>query len=231
MIAKIAVAAASFAIDKPYSYRIPTGMQLQCGMRVQVPFGNGNRRTEGVVLAVEQGSDDGLKAIDCCLDEAPVLSLPMLQLAAFMRERYFCTLFDAIRVMLPAGLWFDSRNLVALTEDRTWQEKKLRKKDAAKVMQLLLDLGGQAEETALRNALEEPETLEDILAYLLQKKWITSQRDFQARNSDKTEKIATLASSAEEAMEYAARRPKSGTLQKAVLETLCNLGTVSVKEL
>ena len=231
MIAKIAVAAAGFAIDKPYSYRIPTQMQVQSGMRVQVPFGRGNRRTEGVVLAVEQGSGEDLKAIDCCLDETPVLSLPMLQLASFMRERYFCSFFDAIRVMLPAGLWFDSRNLISLTEDRSWQEKSLRRADAAKILQLLLDLGGQAEETALRNALEEPEKLEDGLDYLLRKKWVTSQMDFHARSSDKTEKIATLASSAEEALEYAARRPKSAALQKAVLETLCNLGTVSVKEL
>ena len=48
MIAKIAVSAATFAIDKPYSYRIPEGMALQPGMRVQVPFGKGNKRTEGV---------------------------------------------------------------------------------------------------------------------------------------------------------------------------------------
>ena len=231
MIAKIAVAAATFAIDKPYSYRIPTGMQLQSGMRVQVPFGRGNRRSEGVVLAVEQGSGEDLKTIDCCLDETPVLSLAMLQLASFMRERYFCSFFDAIRVMLPAGLWFDSHNLISLTEDRSWQEKTLRRADAAKILQLLLDLGGQAEETALRNALEEPEKLEDGLDYLLRKKWITSQMDFHARSSDKTEKIATLIASAEEALEYAARRPKSASLQKAVLETLCTLGTVSVKEL
>ena len=41
MIAKIAVAAANFAIDKPYSYAIPQGMALQPGMRVTVPFGRG----------------------------------------------------------------------------------------------------------------------------------------------------------------------------------------------
>ena len=93
MIAKIAVSAATFAIDKPYSYRIPDGLHLQPGVRVQVPFGRGNRRTEGVVLSVEQGSDPNLKTIDCSLDEEPVLTQQMLRLAAFMRERYFCTFF------------------------------------------------------------------------------------------------------------------------------------------
>ena len=64
MIAKIAVSAATFAIDKPYSYRSPMGLDVQPGMRVQIPFGRGNRRTEGVVLSVEPGEADDLKAID-----------------------------------------------------------------------------------------------------------------------------------------------------------------------
>ena len=231
MIAKIAVSAATFAIDKPYSYRIPEGMQLQPGMRVQVPFGRGNKRTEGLVLSVEAEDDRQLKAIDCCLDHEPVLTQQMLRLAAFMRERYFCTLFDAVRVMLPAGLWFDTKNVISLTEDRSWQEKNLRQKYAAQVLEFLVDLGGQAEETVLRKAVPEAEELEEILQYLQKKKWITAQQDFCNRNSDKTEQIATLASSVEEAMEYAAHRPKSASQQRAVLEMLCNLGTVSVKEL
>ena len=231
MIAKIAVAAATFAIDKPYSYRIPAGMALQPGMRVQVPFGRGNRRTEGVVLAVEDGSAETLKAIDHCLDEAPQVTMQMLQLAAFMRERYFCTLFEAVRVMLPAGLWFDTKNVISLTEDRSWQEKTIRIHGAREILQFLLDLGGQAEETALRKAVSDGEVLENALSYLQRKKWVSSQTDFLTRGGDKTEKIATLAASSEEALNYAARRPKSAAMQRAVLELLCNLGTVSVKEL
>ena len=231
MIAKIAVAAATFAIDKPYSYRVPEGLHLQPGIRVQVPFGRGNRRTEGVVLALEPGSDETLKTIDCSLDEEPVLTQHMLRLAAFMRERYFCTLFDAIRVMLPAGLWFKTKSVISLTQDRSWQEKSIRQADAMQVLRLLSDLGGQAEEEALRQAVPDGEKLEDALSYLQRKKWISSQTDFLHRLSDKTEQIATLASSVEEAMEYAAHRPRSAAMQRAVLELLCSLGSVAVKEL
>ena len=53
MIGKIAVSAANFAIDKPYSYCIPDGMRVKPGMRVQLPFGRANKRCEGVVLTVE----------------------------------------------------------------------------------------------------------------------------------------------------------------------------------
>ena len=231
MVAKIAVSAATFAIDKPYSYRVPVGMDLQPGMRVQVPFGRGNRRTEGVVLAVEQGSEEKLKSIDCCLDETPVVTQRMLLLAAFMRERYFCTLFEAVRVMLPAGLWFDTKNVISLTDDRTWLEKTIRQSGAREVLQFLLDLGGRAEEHALLQTVPNGETLEEALQYLQRKKWISAQTDFLTRGGDKTEKIATLAASSEEALEYAARRPKSAAMQKTVLELLCSVGTVSVKEL
>ncbi|MEF2836961.1 MAG: primosomal protein N', partial [Oscillospiraceae bacterium] len=231
MIAKIAVSAANFAIDKPYSYRIPEGLELLPGQRVQLPFGRSNKRTEGVVLAVDTGDESKLKPIDCCLDEQPLLTEKQLRLAAFLRERYFCTFYDAIRVMLPAGLWFRSKNTFSLTEDFSWKEKSLRKEHALEILTLLENLGGQAEESALRNLIPEEETLHDVLSYLLRKKWITSQTDFQRKTGDKTEKIATLAASAEEAMEFASRRPKSAAMQKAVLELLCSLGSVSVKEL
>ena len=69
MVAKIAVSAAAFAIDKPYSYWVPEDMCLQPGVRVSVPFGQGNRRCEGVVLSLEEGSPEGLKAVEKQLDE------------------------------------------------------------------------------------------------------------------------------------------------------------------
>ena len=231
MIAKIAVSAATFAIDKPYSYFVPAGMELRPGHRVTVPFGRGNRRCEGVVLSVEAESADGLKAVERVLDEEPVLTPYMLRLAAFVRGRYFCTFYDAIRAMLPAGLWFQAKQTVSLTEDRSWKEKNIKNECALTVLNFLEDLGGQAEESALRNAVPEEEVLHDALQYLLRKKWIAAQADYSRRTNDKTERIATLASSPEEAMEYASHRPKSAAMQKAVLELMCSVGSVSVKEL
>ena len=231
MIAKIAVSAANFAIDKPYSYRIPDGITVLPGQRVQLPFGRANKRTEGVVLAVESGEETKLKPIDCCLDEEPLLTEKQLRLAAFLRERYFCTFYDAIRVMLPAGLWFRTKNTFSLTEDRDWKEKAPRKTGAQEILTLLESLGGQAEESALRNLIPEEDALHEVLSYLLRKKWITSQTDFQRKTGDKTEKIATLAASPEETLAFAESRPKSAAMQREVLNLLCSLGSVAVKEL
>ena len=87
MIGKIAVSAAVFAIDKPYSYRVPEGMELRPGHRVQVPFGRANKASEGIVLSVEPGEEAGLKAVQRVLDDEPLLTAHQLRLAAFLRER------------------------------------------------------------------------------------------------------------------------------------------------
>ena len=231
MIAKVAVAAANFAIDKPYSYYIPENLTVRPGQRVMLPFGKGNKRTEGIVLTVEEGSLDKLKPIEACLDDTPVLTESQLRLAAFLRERYFCTFFDAIRVMLPAGLWFRTKLTVRLTEDRTWKGKTLRKENASAVLELLENLGGQAEEETLRNLIPDEDALSEVLAYLTSKKWVSSQTDYLRKTHDKSEKIATLAVPAEEAMAYAEKRPKSAAMQRQVLELMCSVGSVAVKDL
>ena len=231
MIAKIAVSAATFAIDKPYSYHVPEDLALLPGMRVTVPFGRGNRRSEGVVLTIEDGEDRSLKAVERSLDEEPVLSPYGLRLAAFLRERYFCTFYDAIRAMLPGGLWFREQSSVALTEDQSWVDAVIKKEGAIEILTHLEELGGRADEQALVSVVENEEVRQSALQYLLRKKWVRSDADFSRRTSDKTEKIATLAASAEEAMEFASRRPKSANLQRAVLELLCSVGSAAVKEI
>ena len=230
MIAKIAVSAATFAIDKPYSYHVPEEMELAPGVRVTVPFGRGNRRCEGVVLTLEAGVDRSLKAVERCLDDQPVLTPYMLRMAAFLRDRYFCTFYDCIRAMLPGGLWFKETASVSLTEDLSWKDATIKKEGAKAILTLLEELGGHADESLLRADMAE-DVFQSAVQYLLRKKWIKSEADFSRRASDKTERIAYLASSAEEAMEFASRRPKSAAMQRAVLELLCSVGSASVKEI
>ena len=109
-VAKIAVSAAPYWIDKPYEYAVPDDLlgRVQPGIRVAVPFSAGNRRSEGIVLALSNKAEyEKLKDIYEVLDTEPVLTQQQIQLALFMRERFFCTVYDAVRAILPAGLWFD----------------------------------------------------------------------------------------------------------------------------
>ena len=117
MTAKVAVAKAIYAIDRPYDYRVPRELEgrLRPGMRVLVPFGAGNRGSDGVVLALSrEGAEGGLKDVTAALDDRPVLDEKLLKLALWMRERYFCTVYDAVKAMLPAGLYYALRDCVAL---------------------------------------------------------------------------------------------------------------------
>lgn len=114
----VAVDAATYAIDKLYDYRIPEGAEdaARVGCRVLVPFGRGNARSEGVILALRGAPDPDTryKALIEVLDREPVLDDDMIRLAAFLRERLYCTFFDCVRAMLPAGLWFRRREQYAL---------------------------------------------------------------------------------------------------------------------
>ena len=49
VIAKVAVQAATYAIDKPYDYLVPPELEgtLEPGMRVLVPFGGAGQAAEG----------------------------------------------------------------------------------------------------------------------------------------------------------------------------------------
>lgn len=109
-VAKVAVSAATYWVDKPFDYLIPESLAGKAvpGVRVYVPFARGNRRSEGIILALADHSEvNQLKSILSILDDEPVLSPEQIKLALFMRERFFCTVYDAVKAILPAGLWFD----------------------------------------------------------------------------------------------------------------------------
>ena len=115
-IAKIAVEAATYAIDKPYSYVVPENMDAAVGCRVLVPFGRGNRPSEGMILALEESvPKKPLKSIRLLLDAEPLVSQKEIRLALWMMKRYFCTFYDAMRTILPAAVWYHYRQSWCLT--------------------------------------------------------------------------------------------------------------------
>lgn len=139
LIAKIAVSAATYWLDKPYDYMVPDEMrqQIMPGMRVRVPFARGNRLCEGLVLALSEHSDyEKLKPVFALLDKEPVLSEELIKLAIFMRERFFCTVYDAAKTMLPVGLWFDSEGRQRVNDKMLEMARlAIEMEDAAEILQ------------------------------------------------------------------------------------------------
>ena len=105
--AKVAVEAATFAFDKEFDYIIPESLEESArnGCRVTVPFGIKNKKCLGIIFDVTDRSDGKkLKKIAEVLDKKPLLSDEMLSLAVWIKERTFCTLYEAAKAMLPTGI-------------------------------------------------------------------------------------------------------------------------------
>lgn len=232
MYAGVAVDAAIYQVDRVYTYAVPSGMVLQPGMRVSVPFGGGNRTTEGIVLSLSETPPEQVKAISYKeilyqLDTEPVLDGAMLKLAGFMRERYFCTFYDAVKAILPAGLWLRvSRVYTRLPGCPERLEEDI---DAFKLLQEIDHLGGTVSEAALLKSFGP--SVAEPLQRLLQKGFLKADRELEHKNSDRTEVIWSLGISPEEAMEEAAAKKRRAPVQAAVLEMLAVMGVVSGKEL
>ncbi len=235
-IAKIVVSAAPYAIDRPYDYLIPPELEgrVRPGMRAAVPFGAGNRGTDGVVLSLGQRADAAkLKSIQALLDEEPVLDGRSLRLALWMRERYFCTVYDALRIMLPAGLWFslmDCWKIAPGVDREAAYEAAGRSENANKLVELLYSCGGAAELGKIRLAFGTADPGAPIRS--LADKGIIVKETQTARNvGDKSELVAALAMPPADAMALITPKRGRAPLQYAAAEALCAVGEVSAKEL
>lgn len=101
-VVRVAVQNVAYHFDEAYSYAVPEGARPLVGCRVMVPFGKGTSVRQAVILEViSDGDVSGLKEIGAILDETPLFSDKMIRLALFMKERTFCTVYDALRTMLP----------------------------------------------------------------------------------------------------------------------------------
>lgn len=235
-IAKIALSKAIYAIDKPYDYLVPDELAgcIRPGMRVLVPFGGGNRPCDGMVLALSAQEGGGkLKYVISLLDEEPVLSEKQIKLALWMRERCFCTVYDAVKAMLPAGLYFSLRDCCCLRQSVSREEAYEacgQSENAKKLLELLFACDGRADMEQVRAAFGTKSPASAI-KLLTQKNIICVETSAMRAVNDKTQQIATLAIPAEEALALVSQRRKSAPLRYAVVELLCAIGSASSKEL
>ena len=228
-ICAAAVDAATYAIDKLYSYRVPDELreQVQIGTRVLVPFGFGNKRAEAVVLAFrEDAGEFKLKPIVEVLDETPILTAEQLRLAAWMRERLYCTYFDCVHAMLPAGLWFKRNETYTLAPDADLTALRERDGEDGQVLALFEQPGQTLSVSEIRDRLGKGagQTLdalagEGILVY---------HSNTVQKTGDKTEKMLRLAMEASEAMSHISRRSPA---RMDVVSLLSDGGAMSQKEI
>ncbi len=235
-VAKIAVSAATYQIDKPYDYIVPENLAgtLKQGMRVIVPFSKGNRKSEGIVLSLYQSSDcEKLKCVSSILDENPVLSQELIKLSLWLRERFFCTVYDAVKAMLPAGIWYNlsasCRIAEGIGKDEAYTAAN-RSEKQRKLLDVIFAHGGVCEYRDLELAFGEDNPGSALRALCSKNILITDS--FESRRiKDKTVSFVSLAVPTESAVDLAASKKRSAPSQAAVLELLANFGGATVNDI
>ena len=229
---KVAVSAAPYSIDKPYSYLVPDALAAAAvpGVRVMVPFGRGNKESEGLILArVQEPKLPGSKAIRQILDSEPVLDKAGIDLALWMRGRYFCTVFEAVKTILPAGLWYGLREIWSLAmEPETARSAAVGIPGAWQVLDLLEKQGGKADIRVLRDVLGDG--AEKPLKAMKKAEILTCETDAKRKIADKSHRMVELAVNTEDA--YALTEPKrrSAPARYEVVNFLATAGRTPAAE-
>ena len=229
---KVAVSAAPYSIDKPYSYLVPESLAAAAvpGVRVMVPFGRGNKESEGLILArVQEPKLPGSKALRQVLDPEPVLDKAGIDLALWMRGRYFCTVFEAVKTILPAGLWYGLREIWSLAmEPETARSAAVGIPGAWQVLDLLEKQGGKADIRVLRDALGDG--VEKPLKAMKKAEILACETDAKRKIADKSHRMVELAVNTEDA--YALTEPKrrSAPARYEVVNFLATAGRTPAAE-
>ena len=238
LLAGISVQNASFHFDKLYDYVVPAAYEtsLLPGCRVLVPFGRGGQVRQGIVWSLHRAPEPecntSYKEIAAVLDAEPLADPHMMKLAEYMKAHTFCTLFDAVKTMVPAGI--NRKTNVYFCVPETPPENAAGEPDAdsleGKILQYLRARKGAVKKQVLLTdfGLSAESDLPDRMAkdgLLLRE--VGADRPV----GDATIRMVRMADGldTEEALEELAdkRTPK----QDAVLTELLRIGTCSVKEL
>ncbi len=226
-VAKVAVEHTTYQFDKAFDYLVPGHLlaQAKAGCRVVVPFGLSDSRRQGVILALEQAQDDEKrKSVVTVLDEAPFFTYELLGMVTWLKERYFCTLYDAAKLLLPAGLNMKLKTVYSPAVPL----KEVQQSCTPEELELLSFLAhtGTAEAEVLKKTpglLQNPKLPEQ----LVKKGWLRKTQEAVRQVRDATQKMVRLAGP----YRGGAQPPKLTAKQKEVFRTLRDIGAASVKEI
>lgn len=223
-IAAVAVENSAFSFDKPFLYLL--GEEKCCpGCRVLVPFGRGNKCRQGIVLSVlGYNGEEKLKRISQVIDESPILNDEMLKLAEWLKERTFCTYFEAAKAVLPSGMCHRTVTTYTAVPNLDLSECST---DEKQIYNFLLSQKDYVEgEKLLKKLGFSPEI--SLLEKMVKKGLLIRNFDSVRKTGDLTVKTVRLTDGGREILETTERLTKK---QLNALDVLRDIGTVSVKEL
>ncbi len=230
LIVKVAVEKAVYHFDKLYSYYVPKALgAVAVGCRIVVPFGGGNRRCQAIVIEYDTKTDlRKLKPVFAILDDTPFFSEDMLRLAAFVKERTFCSLYDAAHAMLPPGLYMKLKPCYAAVLPRNEELFETLSEDEKAIVEFLeaAPEGVFADKLSAKLGRDLTTDLQTLVS-----KGLVIRSDAAKRlAADATVRMARLTFHGDE-LKSAVLLHKCSEKQRAVLTLLEEHGAASVKEL
>lgn len=116
MYAQVIIKTINQSIDKIFEYNIPDEFQnISLGTRVKVPFGRGNKLIEGYIVGFCGNTDfdkNKIKSINSICDSYPVFTPETIELAKWMKEKYYCTLTECLQCIMPSSKSLDMKSKV-----------------------------------------------------------------------------------------------------------------------
>lgn len=221
LVAQIVVDRNVYNLDRLFDYLIPEHMknEIKIGMRVVLPFGNGNNTIEGYVLNIQnKANNNKLKKIVRSIDIDPILSQNQIKMIYWMKKKYLCKYVEAINSFIPAGIVNKEKKSITLL-DLDWREKGLKLSlKQEKLVEALHEAGGVSSLDALRKSLSFND-ISSVIKNLKEKEIIDIEYKFLSRIKLKTEKHLELAISDIEC-EKVLSKMKSAPKQKQILKYL-----------
>lgn len=229
-VAKIAVEQTAYHFDKLYSYTVPESLEpLRPGCRVLVPFGGGNRKRQGIVMEWDAAADRSrLKPVYSVLEREPLLNDEMLELALWLKERTFCTIFDAVHAMLPTGLYLRVKPTYRAAE-LTPDLRETMSRDELKAVEYVASVKGGVDRERLLTWMGLTSD-NDLPERLVRLGALIRSDDAFRRMGDATVRMVRLCLDGEELTAALAERGCTEK-QKKVVSLLQEVGCASVKEL
>lgn len=127
-IASVIINNTAKELDREFEYIVPDNMSniIKKGLRVVVPFGKGNRYLEGVIIDIKDESENNkkLKEIVDIIDDIPLFNESMIKLALFLKQRYNCTLIEAFRTIMPAGINNKEKFIIKFISDNNYVKNR-----------------------------------------------------------------------------------------------------------
>ena len=193
----MAVESLSYSCDKLYSYNVPceTFDSIQVGKRVIIPFGKSQKKC-GLIIEMLESDDEenvNLKNICAVLDEVPLVSVEMIYLIKEIRNRCFCTYFDAAKLIFPPWISSISNNIKYKLNPEFIPE--IDKNNFCQENQefLGLFLNSKKEYITLKNLMSfKIKNFNKILQYFLDEKIIIEEFDLSKNSIDKFIKVYSI---------------------------------------